>query len=187
MSVEPIELTRIINRGLASDLDPEVGRRLFIELRTIARATLRNEAKPSEATTLVSECVLRLCRDERANGLRAWESRRHFFSSAASVMSRILIDRARKRKTVKHGGHYTQVPLLPHTASHEDTAAALEIMEIVELLEEHHEKHAAVFRLVSMCGLTRKEVAEVLDLSPDTVSTYWKFSMAWISRRIIGE
>ena len=157
---------------------------VYEELRKLASAKLANE-KPGQtlqATALVHDAYLRLIGSEsEAN----WDSKGHFFAAAAESMRRILVDRARRKRTRKHGGHLARVEL-PDAASPDDSRAE----ELVALdaalskLEEKDPVKAELVKLRYFAGLTIPEAAEALGIGVSTVDKYWAYSKSWLRTEI---
>ena len=180
------EISQLITRmregdsQAAEELLPQV----YEELRRLAREKLRQE-KPGltiQATALVHEAYLRLLTPD---GKAEWQSRGHFFSAAAEAMRRILVDGARRRKRLKHGGKMQREPL------EEDGIAAPEIDEdLIELdaalgeLVTQHPRKAELIKLRYFAGLTQQEAAEALGISLATAERDWAYSRAWLLRQI---
>ncbi len=166
----------------ASDLLPLV----YEELRRLANHKLANEApgQTLQPTALVHEAWLRLSRSPGQN----WHDRAHFFRAAAECMRRILIDNARRKQQVCHGGGQQRVPLegleLPDRVDHE---RLLEINEALEHLATAHSLKAEVVKLRFFAGLENREIAELLGISESTVERAWRFAKAWLLTEIGAE
>jgi RNA polymerase sigma factor (TIGR02999 family) len=132
---------------------------------------------------LVHEAWLRLIGDEN----RRFEGRTHFFAAAAEAMRRILIDRARRRHAVRHGGEYERVHLEEDMlAGPCDDEQLLALNEALEKLELKHPIQAQVVKLRYFAGMSNEEIAELIGVSRSTVKNYWVFSKAWLFREIKG-
>ena len=156
---------------------------VYNELRRLATNKLAREApgQTLQATALVHEAWLRLIGDEN----RHFENRTHFFAAAAEAMRRILIDRARRRRAVRHGGEYERLNLEEDMlASPEDDEQLLELNDALEKLELKHPVQARVVKLRYFAGMSNEEIAELLGVSLSTVKNYWVFSKAWLFREI---
>jgi RNA polymerase sigma factor (TIGR02999 family) len=156
---------------------------VYEELRKLARTKMSNEL-PShtlQATALVHEAYLRLVGNDRT----AWANRAHFFSAAAEAMRRILIDHARRRRAVRHGGGKEHVPLedLP-IAAPADEDELLAVHDALEKLAVHDAQKAELVKLKYFAGLTTDEAAEVLGLSQPTAKRHWAYARAWLFREI---
>ena len=131
-----------------------------------------------QPTALVHEAYLRLAGDGKD---RRWDRRGHFFAAAAIAMRRILVERARHYRRVKHGGEQHRVEL--------DTAApaiapaipdVLAIDQALTRLEQMDPQKAQVVMLRYFAGLTIEETAASMDLSPATVKNEWAFARVWL-------
>ena len=152
----------------------------------MAAAKLASE-KPGmtlQATTLVHEANLRLVDVDKAQN---WDSRRHFFSAAAESMRRILIEKARRKQRLKHGGEACRVPLddveIVSAVSQLDLLALDEALN--RLAEEAPEK-AEVVQLRFFASLGHEEVAEILGVSTITVKRHWRYARVWLLRQMEG-
>src|SRR6185436_15940549 len=128
-----------------------------------------------DATALVHEAYLRLVGDH------AFADRRHFFRVAAEAMRQILIDRARRKQRVRHGGDRMRVPLSDFEPAAESPAEQL--LAIDEALERFSTLEPAKAELVKLryfAGLTEEEAAAVLGISRATASRYWNYARAWL-------
>ncbi len=182
------EVTRILNAiaqgdGRAVDLLlPAV----YQELRQLAARRLSRE-KPGQtlqATALVHEAYLRLVGTED----QSFRSRTHFFAAAAEAMRRILIDNARRKKSIKRGGGQPPVNLEPDDLAIEaPSEELLALDEALTVLARRDPVKADLIKLRYFAGLTLEEAAEVLDLSPTTAKRHWRFARAWLYNRISAE
>ena len=175
-----IEAAQAGDRQAAADLLPLV----YDELRKLA-ATRMAEEKPGQTlqpTALVHEAYLRLVGPSNA---QHWDNRGHFFAAAAEAMRRILVDAARRKRRVKHGGDRRRIDL------NADAAAAPELRDDLVELDEALTRLAAedpqAARLVELRhfgGLTVPGAAQVLGISPRTADRVWAFARAWLHREI---
>jgi RNA polymerase sigma factor (TIGR02999 family) len=181
------EATRILSAlaqgdaHAAEELLPVV----YDELRRLAAWHLSNE-KPGQtlqATALVHEAYLRLVGKEDVQ----WESRRHFFGAAAEAMRRILVENARRKKRLKHGGNLERVDLegleIPASMPDDDLLA---IDEALDRLAEADPRAAELVKLCFFVGLTQEQAAKALGVSISTVERTWAFARAWLFREING-
>jgi RNA polymerase sigma factor (TIGR02999 family) len=158
---------------------------VYDQLRHLAANKMAREApgQTLQATALVHEAWLRLIRDER----RGFEDRTHFFAAAAEAMRRILIERARRRHAVRHGGEYERVNLEEQMlASPDGDEQLLALNDALERLELKYPIQARVVALRYFAGMSNEEIAELLGVSLSTVKNYWVFSKAWLYRDIRG-
>jgi len=153
--------------------------RVYDEPRRIAGHFMQNErqGRTLQATALVHEAFLRLIDVTNVD----WQHRAHFFAISATMMRRILVDRARKRGADKRGGKLPRVNLqdIPDVRS----ARARELIaldEALNALDEIDPRKARVIELRFFGGLSVEETAEVLKVSPDTVMRDWRLARAWL-------
>ena len=156
---------------------------VYDELRRLAAWRLANE-KPGQtlqATALVHEAYLRLVGKEDPQ----WNGRRHFFGAAAEAMRRILVENARRKKRLKHGGHLERVDAddvdLPAPMPDDDLLA---MDEALDQLAHVDPRAAEVVKLCFFVGLTQEQAAKELDVSVATVERTWSFARAWLFREI---
>jgi RNA polymerase sigma factor (TIGR02999 family) len=170
--------------------EPEAAEKLltlvYDELRRLAAYKLAQEApgQTLQPTALVHEAWLKLV---GADG-RKFENRSHFFAAAAEAMRRILVDRARRRLTQRHGGAYQRVEFEESglMAPAEDDQL-LAVNDALEKLEREYPAQAQVVKLRYFAGMTNEEAAQLLDLSVSTIKNYWAFARAWLFNEIKGE
>jgi RNA polymerase sigma factor (TIGR02999 family) len=154
---------------------------VYDELRRLAAAKMANETpgQTLQPTALVHEAWLRLSQESRTT----WKNREQFYAMAAEVMRRILVDRARRRRSRKHGGDLERVDLdavaLPVPA---DDALVLDVHAALEKLAAEDSEKAAVVKLRFFVGLENSEVAALLGVSEKTVQRHWAFAKAWLFR-----
>jgi RNA polymerase sigma factor (TIGR02999 family) len=156
---------------------------VYDELRRLATHRMAQEAPGHtlQPTALVHEAWLRLVGAENAK----FENRAHFFAAAAEAMRRILIDRARRRGTRRHGGDFQRVDLDGFDrAAPEADEELLAVNEAVDQLAREHPAQAQVVKLRYFGGHTNEEAAEILGLSVSTIKNYWAFSRAWLLHEI---
>jgi RNA polymerase sigma factor (TIGR02999 family) len=171
------------DRQAAAQLLPLV----YDELRKLAAA--RMAAEPAghtlQPTALVHEAYLRLVGPADA---ARWDSRGHFFAAAAEAMRRILVDAARRKQAVRHGGNADRVPLpadVPdRPASTEDVVA---VSEALEQLAAAEPQAAELVKLHYFAGLTIEQAAAVLGVSPRKAYSVWAYARAWLFRALGGE
>lgn len=152
---------------------------VYDELRRLATYKMAQEApgQTLQPTALVHEAWLKLI----GAGDRKFENRAHFFAVAAEAMRRILIDRARRRRTQRHGGQYERVDLHDTgLAAPTDDDQLLAVDEALQKLSREFPAQAQVVKLRYFGGMTNEEIAQALDLSVSTVKNYWTFSRAWL-------
>ena len=177
------EATRLINAinngepAAAQELLPLV----YDELRKLARAKMNQEraGHTLEATALVHEAFLRLVGDEKSQ----WHGRGHFFAAAAEAMRRILIEHARMKAAIKHGGdrqrvEFEQAAPIASPCNNIDDLLALD--EALVGLEAEYPLHANLVKLLYFAGLTLEAAADALGMSKTTAHRHWTFARAWL-------
>jgi RNA polymerase sigma factor (TIGR02999 family) len=179
---EVTQLLESLKRGEARAGD-ELLPLVYRELRQLAAHRLSHEApgQTLQATALVHEAYLRLVGD---HGGPQWEGRAHFFGAAAEAMRRILVDRARRTRRVKHGGERQRVELHDDLASAGDREA--ELLAVNDLLDDLARQDAGAAEVVKLryfAGYTLDEVADLLAISRSTVQRRWSFARAWLFTR----
>ncbi len=157
---------------------------IYDELRLLAKQKLAQE-KPGQTlqpTALVHEAFLRLVDAEK---VQHWNSRGHFFAAAAEAIRRILIEQARRKHRLKHGGDRKRVDLdvaLSIAASPAHELLALD--EVLNRLAETDSLAANVVKLRYFAGLTMPETAEALGLSLRQAERNWTFAKTWLHREL---
>jgi RNA polymerase sigma factor (TIGR02999 family) len=156
------------------------------ELHRIARACMAGEKGDHtlQATALVNEAYLRLIRTQGMN----WQNRAHFLAMAARLMRRILVDFARARQYQKRGGGAVNVSLAPDAALSPDEPGRelVALDDALEALAKVDERKSRVIEMRFFGGLSVKETAEALHVSPETVMRDWKLAKAWLLRQLRG-
>ena len=156
---------------------------VYDELRKLAAQKMAREApgQTLQATALVHEAWLRLGGDQQPE----WQNRAHFFAAAAEAMRRILIDNARRKKAMRHGGQVERVNLdsLDLAASMDDDQV-LALHEALDRLAVHDTAKAELVKLRFFAGLTMEQVAKVLGISERTAKRHWAYARAWLYREI---
>ena len=156
---------------------------VYEELRKLAASKMAREApgQTLQATELVHEAWLRLVGSESPK----FENRAHFFSAAAEAMRRILIDRARRKLTERHGGGSERVDLDgQELAAPTADQQLLAVHEVLDNLAKEHPVEAEVVKLRYFVGMTNEETAKVLGISLTTTKSYWTFARTWILHEI---
>lgn len=181
-------VTRILNAieqgdaGAADQLLPAV----YDELRLLAAQKLSGEppGQTLQATALVHEVYIRLVGEEAQN----WRNHGHFFRAAAEAMRRILIDNARRKKSLKRGGDRRRIEfdeaVLPKKYPPADDVIALD--EALERLSEKDKVKADLVKLRYFAGLTAEQAAEVLGISHATADRYWDYARSWLRVELLN-
>ncbi|MGO8746982.1 MAG: ECF-type sigma factor [Thermoguttaceae bacterium] len=180
------EVTRILSA--IDQGDPHAAEQLlplvYVELRRLAAQKMAQE-KPGQTlqtTALVHEAYIRLVDVEKA---QHWDSRGHFFAAAAEAMRRILVDNARRKQSPKHGGvHARQELMEADLAATEKSDRLLALDEALTRLAGRDPKVAELVKLRFFAGLTIKQTAEMLGISPRTADHYWAYAKAWFREEI---
>jgi RNA polymerase sigma factor (TIGR02999 family) len=173
-----LDAIRSGDRRAAVDLLPLV----YDELRALARSRLARLApgQTLQPTALVHEAFLKLV----GRGDPGWEGTGHFFGAAARAMRDILVDAARRRSRLRHGGDRDRVELdedlLSGTGIQLPTDDILQLDEALRRLETKHPERAEIVMLRYFAGLTNEQVAQALNVSTRTVERGWRFARAWL-------
>jgi RNA polymerase sigma factor (TIGR02999 family) len=182
------EVTRILSAIEGGD--PHAAEQLlplvYDELRKLAAQRLAQE-KPGQtlqATALVHEAYLRLVGTPPA---RPWNGRGHFFAAAAQAMQRILVEGARRKRSLKHGGGRSRRGLDDsRLAAPEPREDLLALDEALNKLAATDRVAAELVRLRYFAGLALPEAAELLGMSPRTAGRLWAYARAWLRREVEG-
>jgi RNA polymerase sigma factor (TIGR02999 family) len=179
------DITLILNA--AQQGDPKAAEELlpliYDELRRLAAWRMANErpGQTLQATALVHEAYLRLVGGQGVQ----WQGRRHFFGGAAEAMRRILVENARRKKRLKHGGQLERVNVediaIPSPMPDEELLA---VDEALDGLAKADPRAAELVKLCFFVGLSRAQAAEELGISIATAGRIWAFARAWLFREI---
>jgi RNA polymerase sigma factor (TIGR02999 family) len=116
---------------------------------------------------------------------QSWNSRGHFFGAAAEAMRRILVERARRRERIKHGGDRRREEFEPlEIAAPEAPDDLVALDEALDRLSESDSQSAELVKLRYFAGLTIPQAAEVLKISPRKADLIWSFARAWLRREM---
>lgn len=159
---------------------------VYAELRRLAAVRLAQErpGQTLQATSLVHEAWLRLNGDNQVQ----WQNRAHFFAAAAEAMRRILVENARRKRRLKHGGGLERVDVANIELS--TPMPAEELLALDEALEKLVVVNARGAELVKLCffgGLTQAQAAQDLGISVATAERSWASARAWLFREMKGE
>lgn len=169
--------------------DPRAAEKLlplvYDELRKLAAARLAHESPDQtlQATALVHEAYLRLVGS--GPEVQHWENRRHFFAAAAESIRRILVENARRKHRLKHGGQFERQELDDHPvfdSEHREDLIALD--EALLKLTAAHPQAAELIQLRYFAGLTILEVSQAMGLSERTAARLWTYAKAWLLREM---
>ena len=180
------DVTRLISQ--IENGDPKAAEQLlplvYEELRRLAAAKLGNE-KPGQtlqATELVHEAYLRLVGQEQDPD---WSSRGHFFGAAAEAMRRILVENARRKGRVRHGGERQRVNLEPlDLAGTKPSDDMLALNEALDRLADEEPVAADVVKLRYFAGLTVQQASVALGISVRTANRHWVYAKAWLFQQL---
>lgn len=159
---------------------------VYDELRALARARMANlpPGQTLQPTALVHEAYLKLIGPGNTPG-PAFDNRAHFFAAAARAMRNILVDQARRKSAVKHGGEHKRVDLTPEIAAPDSPSEnMLDLDRALSRLEAEDSRKAQVVMLRVFCGLTSAQTASVLGVSLPTVERDWRFARSWLQREL---
>ena len=159
---------------------------VYDELRRLSARRLARErpGQTLQATALVHEAYLRLVGD-RPEG--AWDSRGHFFAAAAEAMRRILVENARRKRRLKHGGGLVRVGLeQAEIACRIPGDDLLALDEALTKLAAEDPVKARLVQLRFFAGLSVEEAARALGVSAVTAKRYWRYAKAWLHRAVAG-
>jgi RNA polymerase sigma factor (TIGR02999 family) len=175
------EVTKILTAVGAGDehAAAELLPLVYDELRRLAAARMARESpgQTLQATALVHEAWLRLIGPTEI----LWTNRGHFFGAAAEAMRRILLERARKKARVRHGGHLERVDLDQVTVATQDSnEVIIAVHDALEALAAESPQKAEIVKLRYFGGLEHAEIAEVLGISEPTVRRHWAYARSWL-------
>ena len=178
------DVTRILNaiEGGNARATEELLPLVYEELRPLAAQKLSHEppGQTLQATALVHEAYLRLVGDEP----QSWENRGHFFAAAAEAMRRILVENARRKKSLKHGGDKRRVELEEWALVASEGVPPEDMLALDEALERlaaRNRSMADLVKLRAFAGLTGKQAADVLGISESKACEDLAYARAWLS------
>ena len=185
------DVTRILNaieRGdtrAADELLPLV----YEELRLLAAQKMSHEppGQTLQATALVHEAYIRLVEAKDQN----WNSRAHFFKAAAEAMRRILVETARRKRSLKHGGQHKRITDIDVAGLPSESDMApddlIALDEALAKLAVEDRPLADLTKLHCFAGLPLVQVADILGISSRTAERHWAFARAWLNKEILGQ
>jgi|SRR5471032_3049938 len=156
---------------------------VYEELRKLAASKMAHESpnQTLQPTALVHEAWLRLTGDENIK----WDGRAHFFGAAAEAMRRILIDNARRKMAVRHGGNQQRVDIAEVEIA--DSTKEDQLLAVNDALEQFaavDRQKAELVKLRYFGGLAIEEAAEILGVSVPTANRWWAYSRAWLFQHL---
>jgi RNA polymerase sigma factor (TIGR02999 family) len=180
--LSPVNDITVILRAV-EECDPEGADKLlplvYEELRRVAARRMAQQpaGHTLQATALVHEAFLRLL----ASAEPKWQDRRHFFAAASEAMRHILVDRARRKAAVRHGGGQARLELddvlIASDATDENVIV---VNDALERLAAHDPAAAELVKLRFFGGFTFAQAAELLDISERTAKRLWTYARAWL-------
>lgn len=181
------EFARILDRAMNCDDQAAMDdllRLIDSELRILATARLKKENSgiTLQVSDLVNEAYIRLAGERSENN---WKNRSHFFGAASEAMRRILVDHARKKKSLKRGGKLERRELSPAFLAVEDRAEELlEVHEVLNELEGHDEQAARLVKLRYFGGMKHHEAADVMGISVRVADRLWVIAKTWLFKAL---
>jgi RNA polymerase sigma factor (TIGR02999 family) len=179
------DVTRILANLKKGDRQAadELLKAVYDELRRLAANRIAKErpGQTLQATALVHEAYLRLLGDEKAR----WDNRGHFFAAAAEAMRRILVEAARRKGRIKHGGGRQRQEL--YEADYIEVPTDIDLVALDEALEKFAREDSVKAQLVKLryfTGLTVEQAGEILGISRATADRYWQYARAWLYHEI---
>jgi RNA polymerase sigma factor (TIGR02999 family) len=180
------DVTHILSQ-IASD-DPTAAEKLlphvYEELRKLAAAKLARESpgQTLQPTALVHEAYLRLVGSQQTS---EWEGRGHFFAAAAEAMRRILVERARRRAAIKHGGQCQRLDLDEQLIVDDRRGEELLALDnALAELEQHDSQAAQLVKLRYFAGLSHQDAAEAMKITRRAADRLWLVAKAWLYNRL---
>ncbi len=181
------DVTRILNAIEQGDSQAteELLPLVYDELRLLAAQKMAQEppGQTLQATSLVHEAYIRLVEVKD----QGWNSRGHFFRAAAEAMRRILVENARRKGRIKHGGGFQRVELDESAQTESDEHIAYELIALDEALDRFSQKDklkADLVKLRYFAGLTIPQAAQILNISHATAERHWIYARCWLRTEI---
>ena len=158
---------------------------VYAELKKLARFHMSHESPGHtlQSTALIHEAFLRLADVKPTE----WKSRKHFFAAASQIMRRVLVDYARKKRSVKRGRELKRVPWQEAMAESSGGTVPIDILafdEAMNRLEQHDARKARVVEAWLFSGMTAEEIAEVMEIGTSTVQRDLDFAKVWLLREL---
>jgi RNA polymerase sigma factor (TIGR02999 family) len=182
------EVTRILSA--VAQGDPQAASQLlplvYDELRRLAAHRLAHQTpgQTLEPTALVHEAYLRLVGDPQG---QEWDNRGHFFAAAAEAMRRILVENARRKEALKHGGGRRRLPLAEFHRITESPADLLDLEDALTRFAAEEPAKAKLVQLRFFAGLSTPEAAAALGISVATAERWWAYARTWLFSELEGE
>jgi len=184
--VAEAQLTRLLQAW--GEGDPDALDRLtpliYGELRKLARFHMSREAvgHTLQPTALINEAFLKLIEIEQVD----WKSRKHFYRAASQIMRRVLVDYARKKRSVKRGRQAKRVPFEEAIALPAEMAVVdiIAFDEAATRLAAHDPRKAQIVEFWFFAGMTVEEIADAMDIGTSTVNRDLEFAKVWLAREL---
>jgi RNA polymerase sigma factor (TIGR02999 family) len=178
---QPIDITLVLKAACAGDADSanRLLPILYLELRHLAADRLRKAPSGNtlQPTALVHEAFLRLVK----SGDPGWNGRNHFFGAAAQAMRDILVEQARRKAAIKHGGGLNRLEL--SVVDPGASGTSIDVIALDEALKKLEQQDARKGRIVNLryfAGLTVEETASAMEVSVSTIEHEWRFIKRWL-------
>ena len=181
----PGEITQLLQRFRQGDAEAlsQLLPMIYEELRKVARQCVSSQHASWQPTALAHELFIHLLEGETYD----WKDSEHFFATASLKMRHLLIDEARRKHAVKHGGGFGHVALNEALPSSITTARLDEILSVHEALKELEKDEVRVVTVINLrffLGLSEEETASVLHLSTRQVRRDWAYAKGWLALRL---
>jgi len=181
------EVTRIldaIGQGDAQAAD-QLLPLVYHELRRLAAYRMASEpaGHTLQPTALVHEAWLKLAGQQD----RRWQDKQNFFAAAAEAMRRILVDSARRKRRLRHGGGQVRIDMEEVNLAVENDEQLLAVNEALSKFATKDQEKAELVKLRYFVGMTIEEAAQVLGISEATAKRYWAYSRAWLCAEMKGK
>ncbi len=160
---------------------------VYDELRRLAtqKMALEKQGQTLQATALVHEAYVRLVDGEHH---QRWDSRGHFFAAAAEAMRRILVERARRKQSLKQGGDRKRIELTESDLANDSKMDhLLAVNDVLDELQQHDSQAAELIKLRFFAGFGHQEASEMLGLTRRAADRIWATARAWMYARINSE
>jgi len=156
---------------------------VYRELRQLAASQMSRQpsGQTLQPTALVHEAWIRLGGEHRK-----FENKSHFFSAAAEAMRHILIDRARQRRTLKHGGDQQRVDIheIEIPVNQDDDDQVIAVSDAIDKLAREHPEIAELVKLRCFVGMEINEAAQALGIPRTTAYRRWMFARTWLYKEL---
>ena len=187
MTAGQAQLTRLLEawgRGDSDALD-QLTPFIYTELRKLAQFHMSREAADHtlQPTALINEAFLKLAGIQQMD----WKSRKHFYAAASQIMRRLLVDYARKKRSVKRGRELKRVPFEEAIAQPAHLSGAFDIVAFDEALTQLKgigARKAQVAEFWFFAGMTVEEIAETMEIGTSTVNRDLEFAKVWLARQL---